>query len=148
MRATSKIRGYTVATIDADGFPRLLASGLSLGAVPVWYPLDPEALASFTQREHPPWGHIWLSSLDLAEDAARATRGWVCVVEADAKGTITIRRLDPVAEAVAAEREACAMIAEAVRDTTGSEDSSVRDAVARIAAAIRARNHAPSSGAE
>lgn len=112
-----KCLGYTVQIIDEnDGLPRLLASGLSLGAAPRWYPLDAEALASFTQRERPPFGHIWQSSRDFAEDAARVTRGTVCAIEEDAAGTISIRAIDPMAEAVATEREACDDLAAQIRE--------------------------------
>jgi hypothetical protein len=130
----TRSHGFTVRIVDEeDGLPRLLASGLSLGAKPRWYPLDAEALASFTQRTQPPWGHIWQSSRDFAEDAARATRGAVCEIEEDAAGVISIRVIDPIAEAVAAEREACAKEAEAFDPDAGMKVDHERKARALMA---------------
>jgi hypothetical protein len=128
---TAKIHGFTVKTFDeSDGEPRLLGSSIHFGGAPRWVLLDDEALAGFVQKERSPWGHCWLSSRDLAEDAAREVRGIVCAVEVDEGGAVTVREIDPVAEAVLAEREACAKVA---------DDYDGRNAPEAIAARIRAR---------
>ena len=85
--------------------------------------------------------HIWQSSRDLAEDAARATRGTICAIDEEA-GTITIRPVDPIAEAVAAEREACARAVEALPEWSSGYGSG-GNPWPEAAEAIRARATPP-----
>lgn len=142
---TAKIHGFTVKAFDEnDGAARLLDSSVRFGGVPQWVPLDEEALAGFVQRQRPPWGHCWHSSRDLAEDAAREVRGIVCAIEVDEGGAVALREIDPVAEAVLAEREACAALVDSWpldSEPFGSREfgSRVFEAVAALAARIRAR---------
>ena len=142
---TTRIFGFTVKGFDEDdGAARLLASGLSFGGDPRWVALDAEALAGFVQKERPPWGHCWQSSRDLAEGAAREVRGIVCAIEVDEGGAVTLREIDPVAEAVLAEREACAALVDSWpldSEPFGSREfgSRVFEAVTALAVRMRAR---------